>query len=491
MAISDKRSYVLDAPAFAEDVLDFHPDPVQRRLLASNPSRCILNCTRQWGKSTVTAIKALHRALHRPGSLVIILSPSERQSGEFIHKVTGLSITAGLKLKGDGKNSISLRFPNKSRIVGLPSREDTVRGFSGVSLLLIDEASRVPDELYRTVRPMIAVSGGDLWLISTPAGRRGFFYETWISSDPAWTRISVPATKCPRIPASFLESERQALGKRTFAQEYLCEFHSQDGQLISQEDLDRALCPDIQPIIIPAQPVVTPLPFIKPKDVVEYSKPLPDKFIQSKRYVASDFGQCHDHSSIAIVEKSAWYTGPVSHVDFSRRIEERYSVSFLERFNLGTPYLAVIERISQVVRRLGLDALVEFAADATGAGLPLVELIKRQNLRCNFRPIVITSGDSESRDGDFFHVPKSHLLTALVLQFEEGRLRIASDLQHAETLVQELAGLRIKVSRAGNDLFVHQHGEHDDLVLAVALANWQAMKDKWYLPAKFIENPRF
>ena len=85
----------------------------------------------------------------------------------------------GFPLRGDGDNKISLPFPNGWRIVGLPGMDGTVRGFSAVSLMLIDDASRVEDSMYKALRPMLAVSDGDLWLMTTPCGQQGFFYEAW------------------------------------------------------------------------------------------------------------------------------------------------------------------------------------------------------------------------------------------------------------------------------------------------------------------------
>jgi hypothetical protein len=73
--------------------------------------------------------------------------------------LVGRGLAFHLQVKGDGDNEMSSQFPNGSRIVGLPGSEGTIRGFSAVSLLLVDEASRVPDELYLAVRPMLAVSG--------------------------------------------------------------------------------------------------------------------------------------------------------------------------------------------------------------------------------------------------------------------------------------------------------------------------------------------
>ncbi|MBI3207800.1 MAG: hypothetical protein HYZ37_02730, partial [Candidatus Solibacter usitatus] len=165
--------HFLDPVAFARDALHFHPDPVQSAVLRSHSSRCILNCTRQWGKSTIAAILALHRALHHEASLILCISPSERQSAELIRKAQSFLTLLNIRPKSDNQNKSSIVLPNKSRIVGLPCREQTIRGFSAVSLLLIDEAARVPKSLYHAVRPMLAVSNGDLWMMSTPNGRQG------------------------------------------------------------------------------------------------------------------------------------------------------------------------------------------------------------------------------------------------------------------------------------------------------------------------------
>ena len=188
---------------FARTRLGFVADERQAAVLDSRAKRGILNCTRQWGKSTVPAAKAVHRAWTRPGSLVLVASPSERQSGEFVRKAAGFLGRLGVKRKGDGDNATSLALPNGWRIVGLPGTEGTVRGFSAVSMLLIDEAARVEDATYKSLRPMLAVGDGDLWVMSTPWGKRGFFYELWEHGGDGWERHMAPATECARIPARF------------------------------------------------------------------------------------------------------------------------------------------------------------------------------------------------------------------------------------------------------------------------------------------------
>ncbi len=234
---------------FAWERLGFEPDLRQREVLESEARRGILNCTRQWGKSTIAAAKAVHRAWMRAGCLVLVASPTERQSAEFLRKAADMVRRLGIVPRGDGDNATSLLFPNGSRIVGLPGTEGTVRGFSAVSLLLIDEASRVPDALYKSLRPMLAVGGGDLWLMSTPYGGQGFFYETWAHGGEDWHRVSVPATECPRIPASFLEEERRELGDLWFRQEYGCEFVDNGATVFDRGAVEAALDDEVLPLV--------------------------------------------------------------------------------------------------------------------------------------------------------------------------------------------------------------------------------------------------
>ena len=131
-------SHIIDIVAFARASLGFHPGPDQIAALDPFIRRGLLNCCRQWGKSTTVAIRAVHQAIHYAGSLTVVASPSERQSAEFVRKAATFVRALGIHPRGDGDNAISLAFPNGSRIVGLPGNADTTRGFSSVALLLID-----------------------------------------------------------------------------------------------------------------------------------------------------------------------------------------------------------------------------------------------------------------------------------------------------------------------------------------------------------------
>jgi hypothetical protein len=231
------------------------PDPWQTALLRTTPARTLLLCSRQAGKSTVAAALALRAALLVPASLVLLLSPTLRQSGElFRDKVLRLFHALGKPVPATRLTALTLELANGSRVVSLPGEEGTVRGYSGVALLVIDEAARVADALYAAVRPMLAVSGGRLVALSTPFGKRGWYYEAWAGGD-RWGRVRVPAADCPRISPAFLAEERRAIGERWFRQEYECSFEDVVGAVFSHDAIMGMLSDEVRPL-----PLALPAP---------------------------------------------------------------------------------------------------------------------------------------------------------------------------------------------------------------------------------------
>ena len=235
-----------DRVEFARSV-GLKPDVWQERLLRSEALRLLMNCSRQSGKSTVAGVLALHKALLAPGSLVLILAPAERQAKELFSKVAEFYRTLGHPVPADSYRKLGMQLTNGSRIEALPGSERTIRGFSGVDLLIVDEAARVADELYYSVRPMLAVSGGRLLMLSTPFGKRGVFYEEW-TEGTGWERYTVTAEECPRIPASFLAEQREALGEWWYAQEYECRFMEAVDSVFSSELIQAALTDEVEPL---------------------------------------------------------------------------------------------------------------------------------------------------------------------------------------------------------------------------------------------------
>lgn len=217
------------------------PDSMQTEVLSSRANRLILNCSRQWGKSQVAAALAVNDALLKAPALVLLLSPTLRQSGElFRDKVLPLYNAYGRSLvPAKQESALTLTLANGSRIISLPGDEGNIRGYSGVRLLVIDEAARVPDGFYRSVRPFLAVSRGRLVVLSTPWGKRGWFYEEWISNR-GWQRFTVKAKNCPRISPEFLQEERESLGDRWFRQEYENSFEDTIDAVFAEADIQAA-----------------------------------------------------------------------------------------------------------------------------------------------------------------------------------------------------------------------------------------------------------
>ena len=235
-------------PAKIMETVGMDPDPWQAELLRSNAPRLLMLATRQAGKSTTTALLALHRILYQPGSLVLMMSPSDRQSGEIFKKLVDFYEEMGAPVPASGVSLRRIELENGSRCISLPGSEKTVRGFSGVDLLIIDEAARVSDDLYYSVRPMLAVSGGRLVLLSTPFGKRGFFFDEWENTTEGWHKFKVTAYDCPRISPEFLDEERTALGEWWFNQEYLCQFSESVGSIFSHEAIMAAMSEEIEPL---------------------------------------------------------------------------------------------------------------------------------------------------------------------------------------------------------------------------------------------------
>lgn len=233
----------LDPVAFARAV-GIEADPAQARLLRSTSKRILLCCTRQWGKSTTTALRAAHRAIYRPGSLVLCVSPTDRQSGLLFDKVIEYMRKAPDSPRRVEDNKRSARLANGSRIVSLPGSADTIRGYSAPDMVLVDEAAFCEDALFGAVSPMLAVSGGELALLSSPYGKRGKYYEAWEASygkEGDWECLRVPATECARISPDFLERERREMPEWLYRQEYGCEFVETLDSVFTHDQVQGAL----------------------------------------------------------------------------------------------------------------------------------------------------------------------------------------------------------------------------------------------------------
>jgi Terminase RNaseH-like domain len=177
-------------------------------------------------------------------------------------------------------------------------------------------------------------------------------------------------------------------------------------------------------------------------------------------YLGLDLGKKHDHTAIAIVEKYG-----------ERLLLARY----LERVALGTPYTGVVARIREIVQRPGPWAVV---VDGTGVGEPIMDSLRRAGLGCEIAAVTITGGERQSQAGQVYSVPKQDLIAGVQMAMENGELRVARRLGEAGALVKEMLNVRITAGLAMGKVRIGAdgHGEHDDLVIALALACWRARR---------------
>jgi hypothetical protein len=293
----------LPVSSWARSLLGFTPDPLQTEILDSPAHRLILLCSRQFGKSTLAAIKALHFALAHPAATILVVSPTLRRSAEWLRLVKNFFLilanpapknalttefsprvdtratqkmphsefpprphTPPLSLADFSASSLppdapladpahphSLLLPNRSRILALPGTASTNRGYSA-HLLIFEEAAFIPDPVFAALAPCVAATRGALWLLSSAGEPSGFFYELWSRSSLDWSRFIATASECPRITEEFLAEARLALGEKQFRREYFCEFAPDSLEILTPQMLESALDAELEPWMLDSLP---------------------------------------------------------------------------------------------------------------------------------------------------------------------------------------------------------------------------------------------
>ena len=299
----DALAEVKSDPTTIFRVNGLEPDEAQVELLNCTDRNVLVLWTRQFaGKSQTAATIALYQAMTNlgkqgRGSTTLIFSSTLRESVELLRKVRHLryglihqhlpsakkhwrpqSILKDVKryqewIGEDGAFSQPLLPPeidavtdaktmieleNGSRIISLPAKSQSVVGYT-VDLLILDEAKIIPDDLYRSVRPMLATTGGRMLALSTPLGQRGWFWEAWKQCEDAKRRGEPEPYKCfkrtcwecPRLDKAFVENERKLIGEHWFRQEYEVEFLSSMGAVFRAEEIERTLVSGEQPYAVP------------------------------------------------------------------------------------------------------------------------------------------------------------------------------------------------------------------------------------------------
>ncbi len=209
---------------------------------------------------------------------------------------------------------------------------------------------------------------------------------------------------------------------------------------------------------------------------------LPEELIAQAKHgrdfiVGVDLGQARDYTAICILERFEKLTGVAEKGRWTTRV--RYEMPYLERPSLGTSYPAIIDRLKSLIARLPPHERHRVLVDRTGCGRPVVDLMRKEKLE--IVPVTIAFSGSVSGGSYFgFTVPKRDLVSNLAILLQSDRLKIPRKLPEAPAMIEELQNFRIKFTRAGNDTYeAWRESDHDDLVLAAAMAAWFGEKKSY------------
>ena len=225
---------ITDPVAWVEERLGFGLDPWQRALLIDDHQRLLLCCPRQSGKSTIVAARTAYLMVSRPSIRIVALAPTIRQSAMLAAKTADVLRDESLVTE----TATKLVLANSSTLDALPGDQPkTVRGATA-DVVLIDEASRVRDELVVAALPMVAATAGSITMLSTPAGAAGAFFDAWTSDEDEWLRSQVTLADVNHYSEKTIKTMRRRLGERMFSQEFENRFLDAPGALFSAEDIN-------------------------------------------------------------------------------------------------------------------------------------------------------------------------------------------------------------------------------------------------------------
>ena len=216
----------------------------------------VLRSGRQVGKSTIIGLKAAHFALDNPKKLIMVISKTERQAGLLFAKILNNIhniAPSKIKLGKDRPTRHKITLQNGSVIHSLPAG-DTGFGLMGftINLLIADEAAFINEEVWNSVIPALAVAKGEIWLLSTPFIKEGYYYDCF--SNPTFTSFHTTSEACLRRDDAFLAEQKRTRTDSQYAQMYLGEFVDEFNRFF-QDDLIEKI------FILPMPKKETPLPY--------------------------------------------------------------------------------------------------------------------------------------------------------------------------------------------------------------------------------------
>lgn len=259
------------SPSFYLEAAGFSPFEWQREILFPSLKPKLLLTCRQAGKSTIIAGKVESTCRYEGGSDALIVCPAQDQSKEVMHKLKDFT-----RMHGDPMLSqdavYEMAWKNGSRVMALPGSERSVRGYSDPRFIILDEGARILDATYKAAVPMTAGGKTEILALSTPWGKRGWFWKAWTSDADSWERVMVtvkwrlsdddsrlvegpPESEMrekyksqgikfyysPRHTKNFCEWMLSEIGSLWYRQEYMCEFINLTNSVFSDSVVDQSI----------------------------------------------------------------------------------------------------------------------------------------------------------------------------------------------------------------------------------------------------------
>jgi len=416
-----------DPVAFAEVFLDFHPTDYQARFLRDQSDVLVAVWSRRAGKTTSTAIKAIHYAYTHANAHVIIVSPSFRQSRIMFEKVKEFILGSPVLRRSVVKTweapDLRIKLSNKSEILALPASPDKIRGL-GAAMVIVDEANFVDEKIFNAITPMMATVEKlygfrpKLILLSTPINKDHYFYQVYLRGkhgEPGISVHEVTADQVPFISKEFLEQERRRMPEEIFLMEYYCRWPEAITQYITLDLLNSVIDTSLRVC----------------RDIDE----MPEEYRSGDLYLGLDLGKLHDYSAAVILQKQG----------------DVYRAVLVRLWPLRTNYGEVIGWVKRVYKALGLR---QVAIDRSGVGEPVYEELKKL-IGVRLIGVIFTEKKKEA------------ILSNLKTAFQQGRIRLPNH----EMLKQHILAERVEITKSGNLKFWHDETKtHDDLLFALALA---------------------
>jgi len=423
----------MDPVEFAESILEFKPTPYQKSLLLDTADRIAVRFSRQSGKSTTIAAKAIALAAINRNKSILVVAPGLRQSMIVMDRIEEHLNRIDSSVKRElivQQQRTKITFRNGSRIWALPCSENMIRGLTA-HLILADEAAFFERDEYmfnNVLLPMLATTNGTIIVSSTPWSSKSQFYEfckgrlkNRFSQHYANWREAVASGL---ITQQFIDDMQASMLPQQFTMEFEAEF---------VEDVDVWLPQDLIAKCVSSEPLV------EGRDWIYY--PFEHAAV-GVFFIGVDFGKHMDYSVVAAVEKK----------------EDRLRLVHVYRFPLKTSYASVIGYVKALSDRW--KTVHRVCVDQTGVGEYITEDMKNAGIQ-NVEGVMFT----EQR--------KEELATVL----KEKMLRNEFKLPYDRALINELNVERYELTKTGKIKFSHPEGSHDDRFWATALATYAIEKE--------------